>query len=106
MPLTAATPRPSRSRHGHHNRRQSGAGAGADDATVTRRPGRWIDRWAPEDPLFWNGAGRRVARTNLVWSIATEHIGFSVRPDQVSSDRVGSTSCSGEPPIGPGSDPE
>jgi MFS transporter, NNP family, nitrate/nitrite transporter len=48
------------------------------DVTVVRRPGRWIDHWAPEDPQFWDGAGRRVARTNLMWSIATEHIGFSV----------------------------
>jgi NNP family nitrate/nitrite transporter-like MFS transporter len=48
------------------------------DVTITRRPGRWIDHWAPEDPRFWDGAGRRVARTNLAWSIVAEHIGFSV----------------------------
>jgi MFS transporter, NNP family, nitrate/nitrite transporter len=45
---------------------------------VARRPGRWIDHWAPEDPEFWNGPGRRIARRNLSWSIFAEHIGFSV----------------------------
>jgi len=39
---------------------------------------RWIDRWEPEDPEFWDGTGRRVARRNLVFSILTEHVGFSV----------------------------
>jgi MFS transporter, NNP family, nitrate/nitrite transporter len=45
---------------------------------VARRPGRWIDRWTPEDETFWRTVGRRVARTNLGWSILAEHIGFSV----------------------------
>lgn len=40
--------------------------------------GRWIDHWEPEDPKFWEGTGRRVARRNLVFSIFAEHIGFSV----------------------------
>jgi len=40
--------------------------------------GRWIDRWQPEDPSFWRSHGSRVARRNLIWSIAAEHIGFSV----------------------------
>lgn len=47
-------------------------------ATVARRPGRWIDHWDPEDPQFWAGPGRRIARRNLIWSILAEHIGFSV----------------------------
>ncbi|MFD6100902.1 MFS transporter [Nocardiopsis flavescens] len=38
----------------------------------------WISRWDPEDPAFWNGGGRAVARRNLWASIASEHIGFSV----------------------------
>ena len=42
------------------------------------RQGRWIDQWQPEDPAFWRRFGARVARRNLVWSIAAEHIGFSV----------------------------
>lgn len=39
---------------------------------------RWIDDWRPEDPEFWAASGRRVARRNLVFSIFSEHIGFSV----------------------------
>src|SRR5689334_4093040 len=38
----------------------------------------WIDDWRPEEPEFWEGGGRRVARRNLVWSIFSEHLGFSV----------------------------
>jgi MFS transporter, NNP family, nitrate/nitrite transporter len=38
----------------------------------------WIDDWRPEDPDFWERTGRSVARRNLVWSILSEHIGFSV----------------------------
>ena len=34
--------------------------------------------WRPEDPEFWNETGAPVARRNLVFSIFTEHIGFSV----------------------------
>ncbi|MDO9497571.1 MAG: MFS transporter [Nocardioides sp.] len=44
----------------------------------TRRSGRWIDDWRPEEPEFWAGTGQRVARRNLVWSIFAEHLGFSV----------------------------
>ncbi len=53
--------------------------------TVTSRPrleprriGRWIDDWRPEDPAFWNERGAAVARRNLIYSVASEHIGFSV----------------------------
>lgn len=42
------------------------------------RPGRWIDRWDPEDPVFWRDGGRRVARRNLVLSIFAEFLGFCV----------------------------
>jgi MFS transporter, NNP family, nitrate/nitrite transporter len=42
------------------------------------RGGRWIDDWRPEDPDFWAATGARVARRNLVFSIFSEHIGFSV----------------------------
>lgn len=38
----------------------------------------WIDDWRPEDPAFWAAGGARVARRNLVFSIVSEHIGFSV----------------------------
>ena len=37
-----------------------------------------ITDWRPEDPEFWNETGAPVARRNLVFSIFTEHIGFSV----------------------------
>ena len=44
-----------------------------------KRPrGHWIDDWRPEDPAFWSQRGERVARRNLVFSILTEHIGFSI----------------------------
>ncbi|MGH3873377.1 MAG: nitrate/nitrite transporter [Pseudonocardiaceae bacterium] len=42
------------------------------------RGGRWIDRWDPEDPVFWAQTGRRVARRNLWASVFAEHIGFSI----------------------------
>ena len=38
----------------------------------------WIDDWRPEDLGFWSRGGARVARRNLVFSILSEHIGFSV----------------------------
>jgi NNP family nitrate/nitrite transporter-like MFS transporter len=41
------------------------------------RPHR-IDDWRPEDPDFWRHTGSRVARRNLVFSILSEHIGFSI----------------------------
>lgn len=42
------------------------------------RTGRWIGEWNPEDPVFWDAAGGRVARRNLVFSVLSEHVGFSV----------------------------
>lgn len=38
----------------------------------------WIDDWRPEDPAFWNSTGAPIARRNLIFSITSEHIGFSV----------------------------
>jgi NNP family nitrate/nitrite transporter-like MFS transporter len=43
-----------------------------------RRRGRWIDEWRPEDPEFWAGGGARIARRNLIVSILSEHVGFSI----------------------------
>jgi len=41
--------------------------------------GRWIERWDPEDERFWNEeGGRRTAARNLLFSVLSEHIGFSV----------------------------
>ncbi|MDQ2879964.1 MAG: NarK/NasA family nitrate transporter [Actinomycetota bacterium] len=42
------------------------------------RGGRWIDHWDPEDPVFWEQTGKRVANRNLWFSIFSEHIGFSL----------------------------
>ncbi|MBD0708114.1 MULTISPECIES: nitrate/nitrite transporter [unclassified Streptomyces] len=40
--------------------------------------GRWIERWEPEDETFWRETGKRTARRNLLVSVFSEHIGFSV----------------------------
>ncbi|MFF5081765.1 nitrate/nitrite transporter [Actinoplanes sp. NPDC000266] len=40
--------------------------------------GHWIDDWRPEDPVFWEAGGKKIARRNLIFSITSEHIGFSV----------------------------
>ncbi|WP_415952105.1 nitrate/nitrite transporter [Streptomyces sp. KLOTTS4A1] len=44
----------------------------------TRRTGRWIERWDPEDEEFWEREGRKTAGRNLLFSVLSEHIGFSV----------------------------
>jgi NNP family nitrate/nitrite transporter-like MFS transporter len=44
----------------------------------TRRSGRWIEHWDPEDEAFWKERGERAARRNLWFSVLCEHIGFSV----------------------------
>jgi len=54
------------------------------DATVVDQepgivgPGRWIERWTPENELFWEAKGKAIAFRNLSFSIVAEHIGFSV----------------------------
>lgn len=50
----------------------------ASSAAQRRLGGRWIDDWRPEDLDFWNAGGKRVARRNLIFSVLSEHIGFSV----------------------------
>ncbi|MCA1981698.1 MAG: MFS transporter [Nocardioides sp.] len=45
---------------------------------TTRRTGRWIDDWKPEDETFWATKGAKIARRNLIWSIFAEHLGFSI----------------------------
>src|SRR4051794_25815999 len=42
------------------------------------RRGRWIEDWHPEDNEFWARTGAKIARRNLVVSILSEHIGFSI----------------------------
>ncbi|MGC4868722.1 nitrate/nitrite transporter [Micromonospora sp. DT53] len=48
-----------------------------DRRSLTLR-GHWIDDWRPEDPVFWERRGSRIARRNLIFSIFSEHIGFSI----------------------------
>ena len=50
----------------------------APAVTLTHRPGRWIDGWNPEDPTFWAGEGKAIARRNLGWSIFAEFLGFII----------------------------
>jgi len=47
-------------------------------ALPVRRSGRWFDHWDPEDPTFWRGGGRAIARRNLAVSVGAEFLGFCV----------------------------
>ncbi len=49
----------------------------APKTAVSRQRG-WITDWDPENPEFWERTGRRIATRNLVFSILSEHLGFSV----------------------------
>ncbi|MET7852836.1 MFS transporter [Streptomyces avermitilis] len=40
--------------------------------------GTWLTGWDPEDEDAWHQGGHRVARRNLILSVLSEHIGFSV----------------------------
>ncbi|MFE0274941.1 nitrate/nitrite transporter [Streptomyces sp. NPDC058992] len=46
--------------------------------TTGRVSGRWIEDWDPENEEAWERTGKRIARRNLVLSVLSEHIGFSV----------------------------
>ena len=48
------------------------------DKQATHSGGRWIADWRPDDPEFWASTGRKIANRNLICSIFTEHIGFSI----------------------------
>ncbi|KPI14428.1 nitrite transporter [Actinobacteria bacterium OK074] len=50
----------------------------APEPNASARGGRWIEHWDPENETFWNETGEKVARRNLVFSILSEHIGFSI----------------------------
>ncbi|MGW2329045.1 nitrate/nitrite transporter [Streptomyces sp. NPDC001700] len=50
----------------------------APTTTAARKGGRWIEEWDPEDETFWREKGERIATRNLVFSILSEHIGFSI----------------------------
>jgi len=45
---------------------------------LSRRPGRWIEGFDPENNGFWHAEGRAIARRNLGWSIYAEFLGFIV----------------------------
>lgn len=53
-------------------------GQDAPPLLAARKPGRWIEEWRPEDVSFWERGGSRVARRNLVFSIFSEYVGFSI----------------------------
>ncbi|NBM18186.1 NarK/NasA family nitrate transporter [Streptomyces sp. GC420] len=46
--------------------------------TATRKGGRWIEQWDPENETFWKETGERIANRNLLFSVISEHIGFSI----------------------------
>lgn len=50
----------------------------APPTATTRRTGRWIEEWDPEDDRFWASSGRGIARRNLVLSIGVEFLGFAI----------------------------
>ncbi|HET7800504.1 MAG TPA: nitrate/nitrite transporter [Humibacillus xanthopallidus] len=39
---------------------------------------RVIRDWDPEDTQAWEAGNQAIAKCNLVWSVATEHVGFSI----------------------------
>ncbi|MEY9849998.1 nitrate/nitrite transporter [Streptacidiphilus sp. MAP5-3] len=43
-----------------------------------RTRSRRVAEWHPEEPQFWEHTGAAVARRNLIFSVLSEHIGFSV----------------------------
>ncbi|WP_261561686.1 nitrate/nitrite transporter [Frankia tisae] len=51
---------------------------GAEPTGSAAPAGRWLEDWRPEDEGFWRRTGARVARRNLLVSVLSEHIGFSV----------------------------
>ena len=63
---------------GQHPTGQHPTGQHPSQPLAARNPGRWIADWRPEDAAFWEQGGARIARRNLVFSIFSEHVGFSV----------------------------
>ncbi|BBY23226.1 MFS transporter [Mycobacterium stomatepiae] len=37
-----------------------------------------LSNWDPEDTAAWEAGNDKIARRNLIWSVAADHIGFSV----------------------------
>ena len=47
-------------------------------ARTPARQGGWLTGWDPEDEDAWQTKADRIARRNLVLSVLSEHVGFSV----------------------------
>ena len=62
-------------RHDHDSTHRPRTPPSARHASPRRH---WIDDWRPEDRDFWEPTGAPIARRNLIFSIFSEHIGFSV----------------------------
>ena len=45
---------------------------------MSKRRGKWIEQWDPENEEFRESKGRRIARKNLGLSLFAEHLGFSI----------------------------
>ncbi|WP_204806958.1 nitrate/nitrite transporter [Mycobacterium riyadhense] len=46
--------------------------------TKRRSGSRHISRWDPEDLAAWEAGNKTIARRNLLWSVVTVHLGYSV----------------------------
>ncbi|MEO3936132.1 nitrate/nitrite transporter [Dermatophilaceae bacterium Soc4.6] len=48
--------------------------------SLLTRPNRshHLTDWDPEDTIAWEAGNKDIARRNLIWSVATEHVGFSI----------------------------
>lgn len=54
------------------------AGQSDPAAPATGWRHRRITDWDPEDVAAWEAGNKDIAKRNLVWSVATEHVGFSI----------------------------
>jgi NNP family nitrate/nitrite transporter-like MFS transporter len=43
-----------------------------------KRRSHLISDWDPEDTAAWEAGNKNIARRNLIWSVAAEHVGFSI----------------------------
>jgi NNP family nitrate/nitrite transporter-like MFS transporter len=63
-----------------HDLRAASTVAQADSKARARRRGgsRHISHWDPEDLVAWEAGNKTIARRNLLWSMVTVHLGYSV----------------------------
>ncbi|MFD5267751.1 nitrate/nitrite transporter [Streptomyces sp. NPDC058335] len=50
----------------------------ASSKVSSKKGSHWIEEWDPENEAFWNAKGEKIARRNLLFSVLSEHIGFSI----------------------------